>query len=317
MCRSRPSVSLSVSLALREARLGPALSLSYDEPGSPRVGRRRLAHRCRRQPAPRRLQQRAAGGPLPPPRDRGARRAGATAHHQYALPRGRGGGLRRPARGAAAGRALGRHVRQLGQRGERRRDPDRPCRDGQPRRGDHRARLPRHHGRDGCPLTGGARPGGARAVGGADRRCRHARIPRRRGPRRRRGRRRVRAPARGGPRARIPDLRRRLLERRHLRRATGLPPDRLRTSAGRRRALHRRRGAGGVRPRRRAVLGVRPGRRRPRHRHPRQADGQRAPDGRRRSRRRRSLPSSPRAGTSSRPSPDRRSPLRSAPPCST
>ena len=48
----------------------------------------------------------------------------------------------------------------------------------------------------------------------------------------------------------IPDLRRRLLERRHLRRAAGLPPDRLRTSARRRCALHRRRGAGRVRSRR-------------------------------------------------------------------
>ena len=109
----RPPASLAASLALREARLGPALSLSYDEPDPARVGRRRLAHRRRRQPAPRRLQQRAAGGPLPSARDRGARRAGATAHHQHALPRGRGGCLRRPARGAASGRALGRHVRQL------------------------------------------------------------------------------------------------------------------------------------------------------------------------------------------------------------
>ena len=100
--------------------------------------------------------------------------------------------------------------------------------------------------------------------------------------RRRRGRRRLRATARRRSRAGLPDLRRRLLERRHLHGSAWLPRRRVRASPGRRRALHRRRGAGRLRPRRGAVLGLRPGRRRPRHRHPRQADGQRAPDGRRR-----------------------------------
>ena len=55
--------------------------------------------------------------------------------------------------------------------------------------------------------------------------------------------------------------------------------DGLRAGAGRRRALHRRRGAGRLRPGRDAVLGVRAGRRHAGHRHPRQADGQRPPDG--------------------------------------
>ena len=52
-----------------------------------------------------------------------------------------------------------------------------------------------------------------------------------------------------------PDLRRRLLERRDLRRAARLPRDRLRAGARRRRALHRRRGAGRLRPRREPFWG--------------------------------------------------------------
>ena len=81
------------------------------------------------------------------------------------------------------------------------------------------------------------------------------------------------------PRAGAPDLRRRLLERRHLRGATRLPSRGLRARPRRGCALPRRRGAGRVRPRRRGVLGLRAGRRRARHRHARKADGERASDG--------------------------------------
>ena len=134
---------------------------------------------------------------------------------------------------------------------------------------------------------------------------------------RHRGRRRLRAAAERGSRAGPPDLRRRLLERRHLHRPARLPRRRVRAGPCRRRALHRRRGAGRLRPGRGGVLGLRPGRRRAGHRHPRQADGERAPDGRcrhdagDRGRVRR------RAGTSSRPSPAPRLRRPSGRPCST
>ena len=82
-------------------------------------------------------------------------------------------------------------------------------------------------------------------------------------------------------------------------------------------ALRRRRGAGGLRTRRRGVLGLRPGRRRARHRHARQADGQRPSDGRRRDDPGDRRTVRRRAGTSSPRSPARRSRRQSARPSST
>ena len=154
---ARAHATLAETMALRRARLGPALSLSYDEPVRLGLRQRRLADGRRRQSAPRRLQQRAAGRPRPSSRDSCALRPGPALDHQHPLPRGRGGRLRRPSVGAHAGRALGGDVRQLGQRGERRRHPDRARGHRKPRGRDHRARVPRHDGGNGGALARGAR----------------------------------------------------------------------------------------------------------------------------------------------------------------
>ncbi len=100
--RLRPPRSLAASLTLREARLGPALSLSYDEPVHlvsgdgvwlTDVDGNRLLDAYNNVPQV---------GHSHPARDGGARRAGATVDDQHPLSRRRGGGVCRPAGGVAA-----------------------------------------------------------------------------------------------------------------------------------------------------------------------------------------------------------------------
>ncbi len=105
--------------------------------------------------------------------------------------------------------------------------------------------------------------------------------------------------------------------RRPDRAAARLPRRRVRPRARRRRGLHRRRGPGGLRPRRRALLGLRDAGRRARHRHDGQAHRQRPSARRPSSRRPRSRPPSPTAWSTSTPSAATPSPARSAWPSST
>ena len=111
---AREHATLAETLALRRARLGPALSLSYDEPVRLASGSGVWLTDVVGQSSPRRLQQRAAGRPRPSSRDSCALRPGPALDHQHPLPRGRGGRLRGPSVRSDARRAFGRDVRQLG-----------------------------------------------------------------------------------------------------------------------------------------------------------------------------------------------------------
>ena len=172
-----------------------------------------------------------------------------------------------------------------GQRGERPGLAARHDRHRRPRRDRHRLRLPRGLGGDRRPLPGGVaarraaaprrdRPA-ARHVPAA--RGRRARLGGASGGPPRRGRRRARRRAGVAARGRL--RRRRLHERRDLRAAAGVPAGAGPADPRRRRALRRRRGPGRLRPDGRRAVELRRDRDRPRHRHPRQADGERPPGG--------------------------------------
>ena len=158
-------------IARREAALGGAYRLFYDEPVEFVRGAGVYLYDPDGRRLPRRLQQRAVGRALAPARHRGGDAAAGDAQHAHQVPDRRRRRLRRAAARDAPDRPGARDVHLHRERGERPGAADRPAPHRRHRGDRDRQRLPRGDRRGGGALPqpgravplGRGRPGGARA----------------------------------------------------------------------------------------------------------------------------------------------------------